>query len=63
MASERTPRVIRVWGGFVDGTLHVWPKRSQFYGDVAVYASRRIAREQYQDVRRIEIREVANGGE
>ncbi len=49
--------VTLAWGGFSDGRLHVWSKRSDYYGELAVYPTRKRARESYSDVRRIEIRE------
>lgn len=56
---KRKARSTLAWGGFSDGCLHVWSKRSSFYGELAVYPTRKMARESYQDVRRIEIREVS----
>lgn len=56
------PRVVRCWGGFVDGRLHWFVMGSGSELGVlraaAVYESRRIARLDYEDVRRIEVREL-----
>lgn len=55
-------RVVRCWGGFVEGRLH-WFEMGSGYElgmirAAAVYESRRLARLDYEDVRRIEIREL-----
>jgi len=49
------------WGGFVDGKLNkrlVSNDRGGLVSSFAVFYNRREARRQYEDVRRIEIREV-----
>lgn len=51
-------KTVKAWGGFCDGQLHIWPGRSSFAGEIAVFSSRKFARLAYEDVRRIEIREV-----
>lgn len=55
-------RVWKCWGGFVEGRLH-WFEMGSGYElgmirAAAVYESRRLARLDYEDVRRIEIREL-----
>lgn len=56
------------WGGFSDGRLHVW--RDSAVGidhpasrRVAIYTSRRNARREYEDVRKVVIRLTTNKGE
>jgi len=57
----------RLWGGFCDNALHVYEMDTGFGGFgisegmarmPAIFTSRNKARKQYQDVRRIEIREL-----
>lgn len=45
---------LMAWGGFCDGKLNIYGSDD----GAAVFKSRRAARAQYCDVRRIEIREV-----
>jgi hypothetical protein len=52
----RTPIV--KWGGFCDGELHIYGSDD----GGAIFNSRRAARAQYCDVRRIEISEVPRNG-
>lgn len=47
----------RLWGGYVDGKLDVWLGEDA-RTHAAVFLSQREARELYEDVRRVEIREV-----
>jgi hypothetical protein len=59
---KQTPPV-KAWGGFSDGKLHWFTSPEHFQGEYmttrpAIYPSRKQARQQYEDVRKIEIREV-----
>lgn len=55
-----------LWGGFSDGTLCFlsmddrWGGEEHFTKKPALYRTRREAREQFEDVRRVEIREIKN---
>jgi hypothetical protein len=46
------------WGGYVNSVLHRFHTGAGCGPDVAVFRSRAGARLEYEDVRRIEIREV-----
>jgi hypothetical protein len=50
---------MKAWGGFCDGALNVYASDD----GAAVFKSRRAARAQYTDVRRIEIHEVPRRGD
>ena len=58
-STRRTKKRRLMWGGFSDGTLHTWlaPWDDGTYRRVAVFTTRKDALCQYEDVRRIEIRE------
>jgi hypothetical protein len=56
---------VRAWGGFVDGRLD-WTEMDTGWGGYgnavepipAAFRTRKSARKKYQDVRRVEIREI-----
>jgi hypothetical protein len=58
-------RIVKAWGGFVDGKLD-WADMDTGWGGYgvavepipSVFRTRASARKKYQDVRRVEIREV-----
>ena len=55
---------MKLWGGFVDGCLHWQTVDDGFGGEhnrlaAALFITRKEAREQYQDVRRVEIKFIA----
>ena len=52
---QHTP--LLMWGGFVDDRLHVW-RDGEPHDEAAIYTSRRVARQYFTDVRRVEVREV-----
>lgn len=59
------PKVIKAWGGFSDGRLaecghKITPDGTVLFpaDQFAIYKIRAAAREQYQDVCRVEIREI-----
>lgn len=49
----------KMWGGFSDGRLHLWSD-GIVGGDtsIAIFTSRAAALRSYEDVRRIEVREL-----
>ena len=55
---RKPPKVIKAWGGFVDGELHQW--LSGFYDveHLSVFRTRREAKMCHEDVRRVEIKLV-----
>ena len=52
----KRPTKIRVWGGFYEGRLHM--DDHGYCRTVTLYRTRHQAQTDYEDVRRIEIREV-----
>ena len=54
-------RVWKMWAGFMDDKpdFDLYVGSNVVYG--VVYPTRKLARERYQDVRRVEVREVARG--
>ncbi len=62
--SPQRRRTVKAWGGFCDGKLYVMEKRFRPTEPVydepryAIFPTRGAARRAYQDVRRIEIREL-----
>ena len=49
MTTKRKPKVVKTWGGFVDGKLHQ---------PTSIFTTKKYAKLLYDDVRRVEIREV-----
>lgn len=59
MARVRKPT--KAWAGYSEGKLHTWPANDGYAepGTVLeVFTTRKAARARYEDVRRVEIREL-----
>jgi len=53
-----TRRVELAWGGYLDGRLHRFHVGAGCGPDAAIFRTRAGARLEYEDVRRVEIRQV-----
>ena len=57
MAKRKLPTVM--WAGFTDGKMDIGAVHSVMWGDYGyLYPTKKAAQRMYEDVRRVEIREV-----
>ena len=56
-------KVIKAWGGFIDGRLDSLMINDcrHILGELSLYASKEDAKEYYEDVRQVEIRVIDDG--